>query len=431
MVFNKIKLSENLKSFLSDSIIYTFLNIFNKAIPFVLLPIIVRLVSTEIYGEYSLFVVLESLLIPIISLNIHVAISTHFYIENIDLKEYISTIIFSFYALVGVSLCFIVILPEKIILLSGLSKDYFFMALFTASIMGLMVMVSSLFRLQRKPWRYGFYSLSQSFLLLIIILSFCLWNPSFHMLVLGRITFSIIFFLITIYILFRSKFLALTFSKNWFKRALKFSFPTAFYSISAFIFLSSDRFLINHFLGKEDVGLYSAIFQLASVVSVVSMSLNAAWMPWLFENLKKNDEKINTFIVKLSYALIIGLLFIGLIACLVFPFIARIILPEQYHAYLSIAYPIIFGFAIQGIYFIVSPYVFYREKTKYNAYIGGFVAIINVLLNILLIPKLGIQGAAYAALFTWILLASLFFIFSIKVHKMPWQIIVGRRIETL
>jgi O-antigen/teichoic acid export membrane protein len=110
----------------------------------------------------------------------------------------------------------------------------------------------------------------------------------------------------------------------------------------------------------------------------------------------------------------------GFIACIVFPFFAKIILPLQYHPHLSIAYPIILGFAAQGIYFIVSPYVFYKEKTQYNAYIGGFVAIVNVTLNFLLIPQIGIKGAAYAALVTWVLLASLFFIFSAKVHKMPW-----------
>ena len=416
-----MKLSKNLKSFLSDSIIYTFLNILNKAIPFILLPIIVRLVSTEIYGSYALFIVLESLLIPIISLNIHVAISTHYYLDNINLKEYVSTIVLAFFGLTTIFFGIVLMLPESIILLSGLTKDFFLLAIFTASIMGLISMVSNLYRLQRKPWQYGFYSLGQSILLLTTILAFCLWMPNFLMLVLGRVTFAILFFTTTIFILFRSNFLTFTFSKNWFKRALKFSVPTAFYSLSAFIFLSSDRFLINYFLGKEEVGLYSAIFQLASVVSVISMSLNAAWMPWLFENLKKNDKETNTFIVKLSYALICGFLLIGVVACLIFPFFARIVLPLEYHVHLIIAYPIIMGFVGQGIYFIVSPYIFYKEKTQYNAYIGGTVAIINVVLNAILIPKLGIQGAAYAALVTWSLLAILFFIFSVKVHEMPWK----------
>ena len=96
-------------------------------------------------------------------------------------------------------------------------------------------------------------------------------------------------------------------------------------------------------------------------------------------------------------------------------------LPLEYHPHLSIAYPIIMGFVGQGIYFIVSPYIFYKEQTHYNAYIGVVIAIINVILNIILIPKFGIQGAAYAAFVTWSLLATAFFLFSIKVHKMPWK----------
>ena len=182
----------------------------------------------------------------------------------------------------------------------------------------------------------------------------------------------------------------------------------------------SDRFLINYFLGSKEVGHYAAISQVAAVMSVIVGSFNVAWMPWLFENLKKKDLKTNIFIVKTSYLFMALVLFLGIIFCFIFPFIVKFFLVESFFPYISVAYPIIIGLAFQGVYLIVSPYTFYTGKTKYNAVIGVLVAILNVTLNLYLIPRFGIWGAGYSYLASWISLSILFFIFSRKAYPMPW-----------
>ena len=415
-----MRLSSNLRSFLSDSIIYTFLNLLNKAIPFVLFPLIVRMVSIEDFGLYSLFITVESMLMPIVSLNIYAALSSHYYIDEINIRDYLSTIVFTEFFLILIIVCLSYSIPSVVTNKLGLSNKFLSIAIFISGITGIITLISTLFRLERKPWAYGAYSIGQSITLLSAIIFFCKWQPSFDMLIFGRTTYALIFAVISLLILHYSKFLTLTFNKVWFLRAIKFSLPTVLYSISAFLFLSSDRFLIKYFYGTVEVGHYSAIFQLASMISILGMSLNAAWIPWLFENLNKKDEATNIFIVKLSYTLMFGFLSAGLIFCVVYPFMAKVILPITYHPYINVAYPLIIGYVFEGVYLIVSPYVFYREKTKYNGLIGVLVAIVNIMLNILLIPILGIQGAAYTVCATWLLLSTLFFIFSYKVHPMPW-----------
>ena len=114
------------------------------------------------------------------------------------------------------------------------------------------------------------------------------------------------------------------------------------------------------------------------------------------------------------------MLFRSIIYCLFFSFIAKIVLSTEYYPYINIAYPIIMGFSFQGIYFIISPYIFYSEKTKYNAYIGIIIMILNLILNYFLVPKLGIIGAAYSNFITWFCLSILFFFFSARLFPMPW-----------
>lgn len=409
-----------IKSFVSDSIIYTLLNLMNKAIPFLLLPFVIRMVSPKDFGFYSLFITVETLLIPIVSMNMPAALSSHYYNSTINLKKYLSTIVWGMMAAVLFFCIIIVMFPKGVLLESGLEFNYIIVCIFTAGAMGLINMVSNLYRLQRKPWLYGIFSISQSLLLLLIVILFCSLSPSFFMLTAGRVIYIISFAIISFVLLYRSNLLSLDFDKDWFKRIIKFSIPTVFYSISAFIFLSSDRFLIKHFCGILEVGYYSAIFQLASLISILGMSLNASWMPWLFENLKKDNYEIKVFIVKLSYFLIGIFMVIGILFCFSYPYIAKMILPTNYHPYIETAFPIILGFVFEAIYLIVSPYTFYVEKTKYNGFIGITIAIFNVLLNIYLIPKIGIMGAAYSTLFSWVSLSILFFIFSYRIYPMPW-----------
>ena len=415
-----MKISKNLKSFLSDSSIYTFLNLLNKAIPFVLLPLIVRLLSPEDFGLYSLFLNVESLLIPIVSLNLHAALSSHYYSDDFQLPAYLSTMI---YSLLGISVIFfflIFIVPDSIINLTGLSSNFFKLAIITSTFTGLIGMISNLFRLQRKPWVYGAFSITQSLFLFSCIYIFCRISPLYSMVVSGRVFYAVLFFLLSIFLLINRKYLIFIFRRDLFEKALKFSLPTVVYSLSAFVFLSSDRFFIKYFLDAKSVGYYSAIFQLSSIISILGMSINAAWMPWLFENLKKKNYHTNVFVVKLSYILIFSFIFLGLISCLLFPFFAKIILPIPFHKYIYISVPIILGFVFEGIYLIVSPYLFFAGKTIYNGFIGVAIAFINVLLNIILIPYFGVLGAAISTCCSWVLLAVVFFIFSSRMYPMPW-----------
>lgn len=415
-----MKVSENLKSFLSDSSIYTLLNIVNKAIPFLLLPIIVRMLSVDDFGRYSFFIVIESLLIPIVTLNLPAALSSHYYSDNFNLSEYLSTIIYSILGIALIFFIFIFFIPESFLNFLGLYPYFVKMAVISASIAGLIGMVSNLFRLQRKPWFYGAFSITQSLLLFLSIYTFCLINPTFGMIVNGRVFYAVILFIVTIVLLKNKNYITLIFRNDFFKRALKFSLPTLIYSLSAYVFLSSDRYFIKYFLGIQAVGYYSAIFQLSSIISILGMSVNAAWMPWLFENLNKKSYSVNVFIVKLSYILIISFLMLGGLSCFIFPFFAKLILPQSFHAYIYLSIPMIIGFVFEGIYLIVSPYLYYAEKTKFNGFIGISIACLNVTMNIFLIPYFGILGAALTTCFSWILLAITFFIFSSRVYPMPW-----------
>jgi O-antigen/teichoic acid export membrane protein len=407
-------------SLIKEGGLYTFINVLDRVVPFILLPIILRSISVEEFGIYSIFLSAESFLVPIVTLNIFTSISKEFYDDGVNLKKYNSSIILSLPFLFIIFALILLIIPERLIELFGLESNIILFAIFTACFSSSLVYTSSLLRLKRQPIAYGKYYLSQSSLLLLLLLLFVFIYPSYKMLVYAKLVYAIFVFAISIIFLRIKDEFNFGIDLLVVKKALKISFPTVIYSLSAFIFVMSDRFLINHFLGPKEVGYYAAISQVAAIMSVIVGSFNVAWMPWLFENLKKNDKKTNLFIVKTSYYLMALVLLGGILFCFIYPFVVKIFLVESFFPYISVAYPIIIGLAFQGVYLIVSPYTFYAGKTKYNAIIGILVALINVSLNLYLIPKYGIWGAGYAYLASWFSLSVLFFIFSRKAYPMPW-----------
>ena len=416
----RINIPTSVKSFFGDSSLYMLVNIVNKAIPFVLLPFVIRLLSAEDFGKYSLFLTLEGILIPIITLNLSVGLAKHYFLEGIDLRKYISTIFFGMISVATIFFVSMLMVPASIVEIVGLEKIYFSIAIFCALVGACVALLLSLFRLQRKPIHYGIFLISQSLVLFFVVITFVTIQPVFDAIISAKVFAMIFCFVASITLLRKLNLIFIHFDIAWFKKALRFSLPTVVYSMSAIVFVSSDRFLIEGFLGLSALGYYAATYQLASIISLLGMSVNAAWMPWLFEQLAKNDDKINVTIVKLSYLLMAVFILIGAVFSLVYPHMAAFLFPEEFHAYIWLGHLFIGGFVLEAIYLIVSPYLYYVEKTIYNLYIGVFVAAFNITVNYMFIPVYGVSAAAFAMFFSWLLLAVLFFFASNRHYKMPW-----------
>ena len=91
----------------------------------------------------------------------------------------------------------------------------------------------------------------------------------------------------------------------------------------------------------------------------------------------------------------------------------------------NIAYTIVpfisLAFIFKGVQYVYSLGLHFAKKTKYNAYIVLCAAIINFIINILLIPRYGIYGAAVATIISWIIMSTAFYKFSFKYYKVKYE----------
>src|SRR5690606_21582715 len=93
-----------------------------------------------------------------------------------------------------------------------------------------------------------------------------------------------------------------TWKPEYFKEALKFGVPLIPHVAGVFLLSSFDRFVINAELGVDQAGIYMVAVQITSAMYLIFDAINKAYVPWLFERLKRDVAHEKRKIVRYTYA---------------------------------------------------------------------------------------------------------------------------------
>lgn len=169
-------------------------------------------------------------------------------------------------------------------------------------------------------------------------------------------------------------------------------------SIFYFIFFQIDAVMLSVIKGSEQVGLYTAAYKLIIAVFIVPSVIGYVMYPLMFELFKSNQERLkNIFFSLYKYLSSIGLLF-----AVVLFFLANEIIQLLYgHEFLDSALALqILAWAICVRFLSVAPSQLLTsiDRQKIKTKIMGFAALLNIFLNLFMIPALGFRGAALSSL---------------------------------
>lgn len=175
--------------------------------------------------------------------------------------------------------------------------------------------------------------------------------------------------------------------------------------------LINRRFVIEKYLGTDDVGLYGAGYKLGKFMMLVSVAFYYAWQPFFLKS-GVSEESKKLFSRVLTYFTFVGL-YIWLGLTLFIEHIANIHIEDKYlinpdyQSCIQIVPYLLLAFVFYGIYQIFLPGIYHKKKTKYIAYNMLVTGLVNVGLNFLLVPRIGILGASFGTLAGFIMLAGL------------------------
>lgn len=233
-------------------------------------------------------------------------------------------------------------------------------------------------------------------------------------------TFSI--FLGIVFLYFFQKKSNLNVSIFQFKKSFNFekikillvsAFPLYIAGIATAIFMKADQLMLQWLTDSYQVGIYSVAVTLASALNFIPVAISASFLPILTKLKTNSTNEYNEKTQLFADSMIIIVLPIVIIFFLFSNFIIESLYGIQFHEsakILSLYIIILIFIAFEGI---VSNLLIIENLQKYMMLSYGLGAILNILFNLFLIPKMQAEGAVYATLLSYIISHYIFyFIFS-------------------
>jgi O-antigen/teichoic acid export membrane protein len=206
------------------------------------------------------------------------------------------------------------------------------------------------------------------------------------------------------------------------RNVLAFGTPMVLSFISYWVLQLSDRYLLSIFGSLAQTATYAVAYSLGTVLSTIVISpFTLAWPATMYAIAPRRDAAGIFQLVFRWFGLL--LLFSAFGLSLVGKFVLDWLFPKTYHAAAPIIPIVAASIVFYGIYFVFMVGANVRRKTWLAAVFTTAAAVINLALNLILIPRYGAMGAAASTLIAYILLAGLAYVANQRLYPVPYEIV--------
>jgi O-antigen/teichoic acid export membrane protein len=398
---------------------YILVNLLPLISSFFTLPIYSRYMDPSSYGILALVSAFTALLGPVVSMQLSGAFSRYYHdLSEEEIKVFFSTI---FYSVFFITLSFILLvhLNGQTIIAFMFPKaqikymPYFFVSLLwllfqqTGSVIGGLIIVQERGGLALVRAAFGTFIGISLGMFFVVHLKMGVLGA-----LIGSACANFVILLLNI-VLVRSYFV-MTWNYSYFKKSVIYSWPIIFHAISGYLFMYSDRVVMEKFVPLSVIGLYSIADRIASILKMIVNSINQAILPNFIRQSKDSErltkEKYRKIIVK--WSVIVSSLYLAM--AFFSEEVIIILTPAAYHSAYLLVPILLIAYIFRGLYtFAVSP-LFYHKKTKKLPIITASAGIVNIVLNLLTIKYYGAYAVAFTTVLSFMITFALAHYFSIK-----------------
>jgi O-antigen/teichoic acid export membrane protein len=189
------------------------------------------------------------------------------------------------------------------------------------------------------------------------------------------------------------------YSKEYWKFCLPLALPLIFHGLSHVILSQAGKVMLQKMVNNEIAGVYSFVVVFTSLLNVIWSALNNTWVPFYYDDMKSGCKEVIQRRTK-NYIILYTVLVIGFI--LVSPEIARLFASEEYWSGIDLLPVYSVSMFMVFLYSFPVNFQLYHKSSLFIAIGTASAAIINLLLNYLLIPSYSMMGAAVATMIAYI-----------------------------
>lgn len=361
------------------------------------------------YGVVEMLVVLSSLLSAFLSMGLDSAQSFYFFRDIRSGEKKVTELITSIFQLriiAGLVMVVVATIASPVLNYylfdGGLSLKFFVITFLSALFSQMMLQSIEVFRLLYKPVMYIVLTLMHAVVTnILIVLFFFIFESSIAGFIFAMMLSSLSVAIWGWWKLKNYLDIHKLYNNRW-RPLLKFGLPLVPTALAMYVMNAADKWFVLYYYGEEKLGIYAVSVKFAMILALVIEMFRKAWWPIAMEAVHDSSGRE---IFRFMSRFYMGVAMSACIALSVLsPYLVDIFTTTHYHsAHKTIGVLALYS-VFYGYYLIVSIGLWKTEKTHYSAIITGAAAVINIVLNYILIPLYGPIGAAVAtsgSVFIW------------------------------
>lgn len=415
-------------TFLKHFVIISSGTLISMILGFLSTPIITRIVSPYEYGKYSIFITYANMAVTILYLGLDQAMVRYFYENNT--KEYHKELLLKCIRL-PIILSFIlsiiiIILYISHILNFELDKCLLILLCIYINILIIYRFSLLLVRLQYKSKLYSILGIVQK-LVYIILSIFMIYTENFSNIFSLASSTTIAAAICVILsaisereICFFNPVIGQKIYNIPQKELLKYAYPYIFSTGITILFQSADQIALKLFCSYKEVGIYSSTMTLVHIFAVIQTTFNTLWTPMAVEHYSK-DKSDTKFYQKGNQVITIIMFFIGFSLILIKDIFA-LLLGDKYSEAAYILPFLIFNPIMYTVSETTVNGLVFMKKSKLQVVVSVGACTVNIIGNIILVPRFGCQGAAISTGLSYIVFFSLRTFFSNKYFYVDFKL---------
>ncbi len=301
----------------------------------------------------------------------------------------------------------------------------------------LVVIPYAYLRVTHQPYKFAFYRLFNITIYALLNVVFLWWIPK--LIIAGRFStkFTTLFnehpkviyifvanlvasfltFLLFLPVLVRFK---IGIDKALLKKMLSYGIPIMIAGLAYATNENLDKLLIGRLLDKETMGVYAAVYKIGVLMSLYVTAFRLGAEPYFFSQHKAENAKEQYAHILLWFTILGAVFMVGIMTFL--DVIAHLLIGQAvYLKALNIVPIILTAYLIFGIYNNLSVWYKLTDRTRYAMILSIIGAVITIIFNIVMIPKIGYIASAWATLAAYGSMSLLSYYLGRKYYKVPYE----------
>lgn len=427
-----------LKRLFKQTFIYGLATVLPRVLSFLLVPLYTSVMNPETYGEISVIFSWFAIFNVVLAYGMETAFF-RFFNKHANKEHVISTSLLSLLLSSVIFFVAALMFKETFASLIDVKESLIIYIILILVLDALAIVPFAWLRAKERPLRYSIVKVTSVAINLLLNIFFLtllpkmaengqpFWSEIYkedfqiEYVFIANVISSGVAFLWISGIYFDTKY---KFDKQLWREMLKYSLPIMIAGLAFTVNEVFDRILLDRLLpediAKAEIGKYSACYKLAVFMTLFGTAFRLGVEPFFFSHANTENPK-KAYAQITNYFVIMGsLIFLGVMV-FIDPLKKLLVRDEAFWEALDVVPIILLASFCLGIYHNLSVWYKVTDRTKFGAYISSVGAIITLVINISLIPKIGYMASALATLAAYGSMMLLSYHFGKKYYPVPYN----------